>query len=146
MTFIEHVENSLIPIYYDYSLEADTPIDLLLMKKKAMARYVLVVKSLEDNFDLETEIAQVRREVRNQTRAFWLFREVGAYVVFRVNTLPKLKPADILVDKTGFHAVIIQGVHLVSASGQHLFNHSKWLNHTFGGAVGISERIEAIET
>jgi hypothetical protein len=143
---VNSIENLLIPDYYTNSLSVLAPIELLLMKKKAFARYVLVVKSLSDISDLASEIAEVRGEIRKLTNAFWVVREVGAYVVFRVDKLPKLERADIEVDQTGFHAVIIQGVHFISASGQHLYNHSKWLNHTFGGAVGIAERIESIET
>jgi hypothetical protein len=146
LTVVNSIENLLIPDYYTNSLSVLAPIELLLMKKKASARYVLVVKSLSDISDLASEIAEVRGEIRKLTNAFWVAREVGAYVVFRVDKLPKLERADIEVDKTGFHAVIIQGVHFISASGQHLYNHSKWLNHTFGGAVGIAERIESIET
>ena len=143
---MDSIENLLIPDYYTSSLGVLAPIELLLMKKKAFARYVLVVKSLSDISDLASEIAEVRSQIRKHTNALWMVREVGAYVVFRVDKLPKLERADIEVDKTGFHAVIIQGVHFISASGQHLFNHSKWLNHTVGGAVGIAERIESIET
>lgn len=111
-----------------------------------MGRYVLVVKSLDNVSDLLFEIAKVRSEVSELTNAIWMFREVGAYIVFRVNELPELEPTDVVVDRTGFHAVIIQGVHFISASGEHLFNHSKWLNHTFGDGDGIAQRIESIET
>jgi hypothetical protein len=142
----ENIEKLLIPDYYTKSLGVLAPIELLLMKKKATARYVLVVKSLGEISDVASEIAEVRSDVRKLTNVLWMVKEVGAYVVFRVDKLPKLESTDIEVDKTGFHAVIIQGVHFISASGQHLFNHSKWLNHTFGGAVGIAERITSIET
>jgi hypothetical protein len=146
LSIVDSIENLLIPDYYTNSLGGLAPIELLLMKKKAFARYVLVVKSLSDISNLASEIAEVRSQIRKRTNALWMVREVGAYVVFRVDKLPKLERVAIEVDKTGFHAVIIQGVHFISASGQHLFNHSKWLNHTFGGAVGIAERIESIET
>jgi hypothetical protein len=146
LTFTTSIENLMIPDYYSKSLEVTGAIELVLMKSKSLGRHVLVVKSLDEILDLSAEIAIVRNEVSKLTNAFWIFREVGAYIVFRVNELPELKPSDIKVDRTGFHAVIVQGVHFVSASGQHLYNHTKWLNHTFGGGAGIAQRIESIET
>ena len=116
----------------------------LLLKKKKTARYVLVVKSLEHCDDINLQIAQVRREIASQTQAMWLVKEVGAYIVFHVASLPRITENEISVDKTGFHAVIIQGVHFISDANEHLFRHTKWLNHSFGGAQGIAQKIESI--
>ena len=146
MNFIERLEKSLIPDYYEESLEVEGPIQMLLLKKKNIARYVLVVKSIPQTEDLDREITKIRNEVRKLTNALWMIKEVGVYVVFRLEVLPNIAPKNLNIDRTGFHAVIIQGIHLISDSGEHLFNYSKWLHHSFGGTAGIAEMIESIET
>ena len=49
---------------------------------------------------------------------------------------------DYIVDLTGLHSVIIQGVHIITHEGDQLYNHSKWLNHAFGGANQITDKLQ----
>ena len=144
MEFIKKIEGALVPDYYNDCVKVYEPIQLLLLRKNTSARYALVVKSISKINDLGAEISSLRDEVRKLTKSCWMIKEIGVYVVLRVPELPNLRPEDIKIDKTGFHAVIIQGIHFISYSGEHLFNHSQWLNHTFGAAESISEKIVAI--
>ena len=73
----------------------------------------------------------------------WFFKEVGAYLVFIANQVPEhIKSDDLIVDLTGLHSVIIQGVHIITHEGDQLYNHSKWLNHAFGGANQITDKLQ----
>ena len=107
-----------------------------------MDRYTLAVFKYNKNLDLTVQIANARAIVRKQTKALWLVREIGAYIVFVCDELPGLSASQLEIDREGFHAVIIHGVHLISKSGEHLYNHTKWLNKSFGGTESIAKRLE----
>ncbi|MBA6302677.1 hypothetical protein [Colwellia sp. MB02u-14] len=141
MNFVNNIENSFYPEIYSQSLSLNTDLSLCLFKKVKLARYVLAVKGFDSNLDIKTQIANARKSIRQQTSAMWLFKEIGAYIVFVCDELPDLKESQLEIDRTGFHAVIVQGVHLVSKSGVHLFNHTKWRNYSFGDTESIASRL-----
>ena len=141
VSIVNNIENSFYPEIYSQSLPTDIDLSLCLLKKVKLAKYVLAVKEHDPNLDIETQIANTRKSIRQQTSAMWLFKEVGAYIVFVCDEMPDLTESQLKIDLTGFHAVIVQGVHLVSKSGVHLFNHSKWLNKSFGGTESIASRL-----
>ena len=141
MNIVNNIENSFFPEVYSQSLPTSDDLSLCLLKKKGLVKYTLAVKHFDSNLDIHTQIANARKSIKQQTSAMWLFKEVGAYIVFVCDELPDLSESQLEIDRTGFHAVIVQGVHLISKSGAHLFNHSKWLNKSFGGTEGIASRL-----
>ena len=101
---------------------------LCLLEKRKLGKYVLAVYDCEPNADITTQIANARRLIKRKASAMWLLKEVGAYTVIVCDKLPELSESQLEIDRTGFHAVIVQGVYQISKSGAHLFNHPKWLN------------------
>ena len=141
MNIVNNIENSFYPEIYSQLLPTSADLSLCLLKKSQLAKYVLAVKDFDSGLDIETQIANVRKSIKQQTSAMWLFKEVGVYIVLVCDELPDLKESQLEIDRTGFHAVIIQGVHLVSKAGAHLFNHTKWRNHSFGDTESIASRL-----
>jgi hypothetical protein len=141
VNIVNNIKNSFYPEVYSQSIPTSADLSLCLLKKTQLAKYVLVVKDFDSKLDIKIQIANARKLIRQQTSAMWLFKEVGAYIVFVCDELPDLSESQLEIDHTGFHAVIVQGVHLVSKSGAHLFNHSKWLNKSFGGTESIASRL-----
>ncbi|MBO9492000.1 hypothetical protein J7384_16690 [Endozoicomonas sp. G2_1] len=141
MNIVRNIEKSFYPEIYPDSTPINHYLKLCLVKTNGLARYVLIVIDFDSSIDFKTQIEQARMSIRQQTSAMWLFREVGAYIVFVCDELPNVNRSQIKVDKTGFHAVIIQGIHLVSKSGNHLYNHAKWSHRSFGGTECIAARI-----
>lgn len=143
MEIVRNIESSFYPELYSERLVVGDGLSLCLVRKQGLATYVLAVLDFDPEVDVDTQISEARRAVRRQTGALWFVKEVGAYIVFIADELPKIDSESLTVDSTGFHAVIVQGVHIVSTSGKHLFNHTKWLTRQFGGAASIAERIVA---
>ena len=143
MNISSNIENSFYPEVYPIKTPANNNLNLCLVKKIGLARYALAVFNFDKNLDLNIQIANARSIVRKQAKALWLFKEVGAYIVFVCDELANLHTSQLEIDRTGFHAVIIQGVHLISKSGEHLYNHTKWLNKSFGGTESIAKRLES---
>jgi hypothetical protein len=141
VSIVENIENSFYPEVYSQSLPKGTELSLCLFQKNGLAKYVLAVKDFDSNLDIKTQIANARKSIRQQTSAMWLLKEIGAYIVFVCDELPDITKSHLKIDRTGFHAVIVQGVHLISKSGDHLFNHTQWLNKSFGGTESIASRL-----
>ncbi|TLU61087.1 hypothetical protein FE810_15555 [Thalassotalea litorea] len=141
MNIVQNIEKSFHPEIYSESMPIKNDLSLCLYKKSGLARYVLATLNFDSNLDIRTQIANARKLIQQQTSAMWLFKEIGAYIVFVCDELPDLAESQLEIDRTGFHAVIVQGVHLVSKSGAHLYSHSKWLNKSFGGTESIASRL-----
>ena len=141
MNIVNNIEKSFYPDIYTQTLPTGADLDLCLLKKIGLARYVLAVRDFDSDLDVKTQIANARKSIRQQTSAMWLFKEIGAYIIFICDELPDLVESQLKIDRTGFHAVIVQGVHIISKSGAHVFNHSKWLNKSFGGTESIASRL-----
>ena len=146
MSILKSIEEALVPDYYHFSSDSFDSFDLCLVKPKSNSKYVLIAKRVRGQLDVHSEIKTARAEIRKAMGALWLLKEVGVYIVFVVDILPEIGPYDIPIDRTGFHAVIIQGIHFVSENREHLFNHSKWLDHSFGNTVSIAKRIQSLST
>ena len=144
MNALNKIQEAFYPDLYSELIENSEGLNVCLTKRKGMARYALFAKKFDPKLGLQRQIADARRLVRELTGALWLFKEVGVYVVFICDSMPDISERELVIDKTGFHAVIVQGVHLVSSEGQHLFNHSKWLNHSFRGSESIVGRIKSV--
>ena len=144
MSIVRNIESSLFPEIYSQSLPTVNDVSLCLLKKHGFAQYALVVKDFDSDLDIKTQILNARKSIKQLTSAMWLFRETGAYIVFVCDELPELTEHQLEIDRTGLHAVIVQGVHLISKSGNHLFNHSKWFNKSFGGAESIANRLKRV--
>jgi hypothetical protein len=138
VNIVENIEKSFYPEVYSQSLSTNNDLLLCLLKNN---KYALAVIEFDSNLDISIQIESARKSLKHQTSAMWLFKEIGAYVVFVCDELPNLTESQLEIDRTGFHAVIVQGVHLISKSGAHLFNHTKWLNKSFGGTESIASRL-----
>jgi len=141
VNIIKNIENSFYPEVYSQLLPINSDLNLCLLKKNGLAKYVLAVQDFDPDVDVSTQIENARKSIKQQASAMWLIKEVGAYIVFFCDKLPDLVESQLEIDSTGFHAVIVQGVHLISESGEHLFNHSKWLNKSFGGTEFIASKL-----
>ncbi|MCU4677716.1 hypothetical protein N7931_19080 [Catenovulum sp. 2E275] len=143
MSVASQIEKLFCPSVYEKVIPTTEDIDLCLFKKQGAGKYVLVVVQYDSKLSMSLQIKKVRQYVQRLTKALWLVNEIGAYVVFAgANFIGN--SLELTIDKTGFHAVIIQGVHIINESGEHIYNHSKWFNHVFGGATNIATELRAI--
>lgn len=109
------------------------------IKASGFSRYCFAALNLDTNMTLEQQVESARELIQQTTKALWFFREIGAYIVFHTDASDIHYHSEQLpIDRTGLHAVIVQGVHIIGQDNLHIFNHSKWLNHTFGKAHLIS--------
>lgn len=141
LEIVDTIKNAFYPDIYPHSLSSNSDLNLLLLRKHKIARYVLAVSKFDPKSDLKKQIESARSAIKIQTSALWLFKEVGAYLVLICDELPEIQKSQLKIDRTGLHSVIIQGVHLISKSGNNLYNHSKWLNRTVGSANCISIKL-----
>ncbi|TWO82390.1 hypothetical protein AYI75_21090 [Shewanella algae] len=147
MSIFEDIKSNFHPEIYSKQLETQGDFKLCLIKNKFIARYCLAVFEFNENKPIGDQIVAARKEIFKVTKALWCVREVGVYMVFLASKAPtQLRESELAIDKTGFHAVIVQGVHIIGPKSFHLYNHSKWLSHTFGGANEISSKLQAITT
>jgi len=145
MDITEKIKNSFYPSVYSKSVDTKGSFKLCLIKNKLIARYALAVFDLAERIPVNEQIESARDAIFKSTSALWCVREVGVYIVFLAGSVPKaIQQEELAIDTTGFHAVMIQGVHIVGPNNYHLYNHSKWLNHTFGGANAISSQLQTI--
>lgn len=144
MNTIDKIKNAFHPDIYTKVIPTTDELKLCLLQKKGLARYCLVVVDFDSDKAITEQVDNTRKLIRKHTSALWMFREVGIYIVFLCEEMPTLTQQDLEIDKTGFHAVIVQGIHLLSGGSEHLYNHSKWLNHYFGGTVSIANQLKAI--
>ncbi len=145
MDLVARVRQGFFPEVYDQECKTPGPLQLCLLKKHGGARYCLAVAEFDPAADLASQIAAVRAAVRQATGALWMLKEVGAYLVLHADAADLNLHADQLeVDKTGVHAVIVQGIHLVGRDSAEVFKHSQWGGQTFGSADAIGARISDI--
>jgi uncharacterized protein (TIGR03067 family) len=121
--------------------------DLLLVERiRWLARYALVVCRWDPARDGATQLAVARRTVARRLWAFPVLGEVGLQVVFcgpREQWQPHI--AAMPADLTGWHTVIIQGVHLVDPErGERALNQSSWGQFKFGGTEGVAGQIDLL--
>lgn len=141
---IDKITDTFYPNIYNKKLSTSGDIELCLLKGAGISRYCLAVIELNDSTSLNTQIKEARTQVAKLVKAYWLIREVGLYLVVISKDSQHPDISELKTDRTGFHSVILQGIHFISENGNHIFNHSKWLNHTFGGANEISQTLQAI--
>jgi len=115
-----------------------------LLKVQSPARYVIHIQEFDTKLNVSAQIALARKTIYKRSGALWLFKEVGACIVFTCKHLPNVVIEDLLVDKSGFHAVIIQGVHLVDEKGEQICNQSKWINRTFGKSTDVAKALRSV--
>ncbi len=146
MKIANKIKDSFYPDEYATSLNVSNELELCLIKKKALARYCIALVAFDDDVDVKKQVLNARRLIRKCTSALWLVREVGVYIIFHTkNKIPNISSSDLPVDQTGFHAVIIQGVHVIGNNyKEHLFNHAKWFEHCFGGSEKITSKIKEL--
>ncbi|MCB1215403.1 MAG: hypothetical protein KDK66_08000 [Deltaproteobacteria bacterium] len=133
-----------MPSLYDREISAPKGLRLCLLKsgKGRKALYALAVLDYESTKPIQVQIQKARNLVKKAIRACWLIRELGLFLVFLAKEIPQqLTKQDLVVDRTGLHAVIVQGVHLIDSQNQHLYRHSQWASLTFGGAKEVSDQL-----
>lgn len=142
--FVSKVKDSFFPEEYAESLETFNELELCLVKKKAIARYCIAVLPFDSKLSMEKQISNARKLIRKNTNAFWLISEIGAYIIFHTpNKVPGMDSLELPVDKTGLHAVIVQGVHVIGNDyKKHIFNHSRWFEHAFGKTEYIMAKLK----
>lgn len=147
MSIVESIRKEFFPAIYDKEVDTAGALRLCLTKRKGLGKYALALIEFDSSLEIEGQISSARKAVAKVTKALWCLNEVGVYITFVAKEAPKnLSASELSIDKTGFHAVIVQGIHVIGPDGYHLYNHSKWLNHTFGGANEISNKLQAIAT
>ena len=115
-----------------------------LLRVQGLARYVIHIQEFETGIDIFTQVNLARKTICKRARALWLLREVGACIVFTCKQLPKVQTEEMVVDKTGFHAVIVQGIHLFAETGEQIYNQSKWFNRVFGKSGDVLEALQSV--
>jgi hypothetical protein len=144
------VRRALFPGVYEREYPLPGRFDFVLQSHSRLlrtGRYVIAFRRLGRE-PIESLLATVREEIRRLTGALWMIREHGLYLILcgplelwqsRTDTVP--------ADRTGAHAVIVQGVLFVDPeSGSIHLNRSAWGPLTFGGTLDISRVVlEAME-
>ena len=115
-----------------------------LLRGQGLARYVVHIQEFETDIDISNQVNIARNTICKRSRALWLFKEVGACIVFTCKKFPTVHSEDLVVDRTGFHAVIVQGIHLIAETGEHTYNQSKWFNRTFGKSGDVLEALQSV--
>jgi len=143
---INRIRKIFYPDLYSKEVAPENGMKLCLVARRRIGRYCLAVFEYDKDQPVELQVKDARTCIRKATRSYWLFRELGAYIVF-VSSEPikGISSEHLSVDTTGFHAVILQGVHIIAPNTQ-IYNHSKWSNHTFGGAKVIAGKLSAVQT
>jgi len=137
----KQVKDLFYPVPYPKCLTGLVNVKFCLLKSKYFGRYSIAYIELNEIDDLHNNINIFRSEIAKITKAIWLFREVGVFIIIRVkNRIPKEMALESLVDKTGFHSVIIQGICLVNENDQR-FAQSKWFKHSFGDSNQILNKL-----
>jgi hypothetical protein len=129
------------PESYPEILKDDGDNGFTLQRADSPARYVMHVQRLDSDLPITKQIQNARESIFKRSRAFWLLREVGACIIFTCDKLPDIEQEELVVDKTGFHAVIIQGVYIISKENNLLFLQSKWFNRAFGKSAAVLEAL-----
>jgi hypothetical protein len=115
------------PIDNDSFLEENEK--LFLYKKRHYFLYV----ELEDNVELSTSIVNYKNKIKNLASAYWLLNEVGLYILFKVPSYKKCGELNNnLIDRTGFHAVVLQAVQVIGEEGEGQLIQSSWFGKKFG--------------
>lgn len=141
------IQAKLHPATYKYSL-ASGPFDFLFLRSSFLGgRYGFAFCRLGTESIRET-YQRSRAAARHLTRATWLLREVGLYLVFcgpRSQWQPYIEDAP--VDRTGLHHIIVQAVHFIDPeTGANHLSESAWGPVKFGTAIPVAEMVlEAIE-
>jgi hypothetical protein len=141
------VRRALFPGVYEREYPTPGRFDFVLQRRSRIfrsGRYVIAFRRLGGE-PIESLSATVRDEIRRLTGALWMIREYGLYLVLcgprefwqnQTDTVP--------ADRTGAHAVIVQGVLFVDPeSGTNHLNGSAWGPLTFGGTRDISQIVIA---
>ena len=141
---VDHLTNALHPGLYPE--EKTLANGIYLLTRHDGGRYCLAITQRQVDVSLEHQIQDIRKQVRRETRACWLLREVGLSIVI-MSSSPEDLREDALpeADKTGLHAVILQGIHIIAPSGEHIFNQSAWGNVGFGLSDVISETLHQVQ-
>ncbi len=141
----ETIKKELHPSLYPILLPSSDILKVCMVRKKGLARYCLVSTNYDASLTLEEQIKIIRKEVFRITKACWAIREIGLYIVLISDSkIRNLSDSDLQTDSSGFHAVIVQGIHIIGPGNKHIYKHSKWLNHTFGGASQISDTLRTL--
>ena len=94
--------------------------------------YFLCTKAKKGESIVEL-IKDARKRVKKLSNAWWLFNEKGLYIIIEVESIDDFDDIDyISVDKSGFHAVILQGVHIIDNSSNEKVIQSSWFGKKFG--------------
>jgi len=140
----ENIKNLFHPDDYPILLPQNENIDFILMKKKGVARYCIAYVDLKNFEDLDAEVNNIRKLLQKSTKAIWLLREVGAFIILKTDKdISNIEQSQLKVDTTGFHAVIIQGLYIIGKKST-LFNQSKWFKYSFGESEDIEKKLQSI--
>lgn len=138
------IKQFLYPQYYPVLLPDKGMRGQTLLRGQGLARYVVHIQEFECDVDISNQVNLARDTIFKRSRALWLFKEVGACIVFTCKHLPAIHAKELVVDRTGFHAVIVQGIHLVAETGENTYNQSKWFNRTFGKSGDVLDALQRV--
>jgi hypothetical protein len=107
------MDKNLIKIFHSVNytkfIEGKGDIKGCFIKSKGLGRYCVAVVELEEITNIDEVVNILRKKISKLTNAYWLVREVGVFLIIKVNKKLKLQvDLNNLVDKTGFHSAIIQ--------------------------------------
>ena len=131
---IEKIIERLHPSSYPIKHSPSEGLDSLLIKKCfPTAQYAFAIIELQ-NSDLSLAVSSARSQVKELTKGAWLLHEVGLYLLIHGDEeLWKANHNQVRPDRSGLHAVIIQGIHFIDFStGASEVKQSRWGACKFG--------------
>jgi hypothetical protein len=147
-TLVKKLKEKLIPTVYASSQEnLSLDIQLVLEKKKSLLeRYMLIVTTYDGVSEASEYVEQIRNEVKKIFSAIWMIREIGVHLIIitKGGTINEFRKS-VLADKTGLHAVIIQGIHVIDLEKDEVFDcYSQWGSVRFGYGTVIDFVVNGI--
>ncbi len=146
--YITKLHNALCPSIYSTSIPPGMGIDLLLVRTTIpiISRYAFVVSKWDHDISSESQLLNIRTVVKKLLHARWIIREVGLHILFygpKSNWEEQCN--EIVPDKTGSNAVIIQGIQFVDfETGQMKLQQSSWGPIKFGFGKKVTDAVSTV--
>jgi hypothetical protein len=149
-TYLEIISERLHPRPYKERIPDPTDDVRLLLTSTyeglIRSRYALAVTRWRPSMRGPEFLKSVRSTIAQKFRAIWTLRQVGLYLVI-CGRQADWRPyaSELIADKTGLHAVIIQAVHFVDLNdGSDHRNQSHWGSISFGAVDSIASVLDSI--
>jgi hypothetical protein len=139
------IKSRVYPEPYSVDISPSGDFEFILQSKGIFpgGRYILAFRNMESEISFD-QFLDIRSEIQKSTKAIWMFREVGLYLILSGKKEYWENQIDwVVADKTGLHSVIVNAVHFVDPeTKENNLTTSSWGSHEFGDVRLISKVIE----